>query len=86
MSDDNVAYSESSLGSARVIYPLVSFLLLSLSPFLPPFYLSSRWFHPNLTRHQAEAELLLAEEGVYLMRPRISQSDGTVEGYSMDVR
>jgi len=64
----------------------------SIAPLSPRIFvvgnmdmMSIPWFHPNLTRHHAEAELLLAEEGVYLMRPRISSS-GEVEGYSMDVR
>ncbi|XP_064389293.1 dual adapter for phosphotyrosine and 3-phosphotyrosine and 3-phosphoinositide-like isoform X2 [Halichondria panicea] len=42
------------------------------------------WFHPNLNRHQAEAELRNAEEGVYLLRPRME--GGTCEGYCLGVR
>jgi len=38
-----------------------------------------------LTRHQAEAELFNAEEGVYLLRPRVEDGK-VVEGYSLDVR
>ena len=43
-----------------------------------------RWFHPELTRHHAEAELRNSEEGVYLLRPRME--DGVYAGYSLDVR
>ncbi len=47
---------------------------------------SHRWYHPNTTRHQAEAELQLAEEGVYLLRPRFDKHNGDVVGYSVDIR
>ena len=48
-------------------------------------YSSSRWFHPNLTRHHAEAELGNSEEGVYLLRPKM-ETGQVVEGYSLDIR
>ena len=44
-----------------------------------------RWFHPNLTRHHAEAELKHSEEGVYLLRPKM-EGGRVVEGYALDIR
>ncbi|XP_064388951.1 dual adapter for phosphotyrosine and 3-phosphotyrosine and 3-phosphoinositide-like isoform X2 [Halichondria panicea] len=43
------------------------------------------WFHPNLIRHHAEAELGNSEEGVYLLRPKMKGGQ-VVEGYSLDIR
>jgi hypothetical protein len=42
------------------------------------------WYHPNITRNLAEAELQEAEEGVYLMRPR--RGGKSMKGFAIDVR
>lgn len=61
----------------RQLYKYILALLLPLV----------RWFHPTLTRHQAEAELTSSEEGVYLLRPRTERRQA-IDGrmYSLDVR
>ena len=43
-----------------------------------------RWYHPDITRNLAEAELQKAEEGVYLMRPR--RGGKSIKGFAIDVR
>ncbi len=57
---------------------------LSACSYYVDFFSIIRWFHPGLNRHQAEAELINAEEGVYLLRPIMK--DSACEGYSLDVR
>ena len=49
------------------------------------FLFISSWFHPNLTRHQAEAELANCDEGIYLLRPRM-QGELIGNSYSLDVK
>lgn len=49
--------------------------------------LSYSWFHPELTRHQAEAELANCDEGIYLLRPCTASVDATVAStFSLDVK
>lgn len=52
-----------------------------------PYYTLYRWYHPHITRNLAEAELQEAEEGVYLMRPRLQKNNTKLlKGFAIDVR
>lgn len=48
----------------------------------PEVMLDIPWFHPNLSRHQAEAELANCDEGIYLLRPCTKSG----YNYSLDVK
>lgn len=48
-------------------------------------YNNCSWYHPNLTRHQAEAELANCDEGIYLLRPSGQQTNNAAS-FSLDVK